>query len=109
MLSATLRPFCQEWKLCAEDCGLKCIQPAVHSLHHVLVPLERSMIRVHAHALRQLGVTHDDSTTVAVRAQVLAGEEAEGRRITERTNLLPIERREVRLRAVLDQHQATPA
>src|ERR1700722_2285691 len=88
------------------DCEKSSLQPfetKVISRHPVLVFPNRTVVPIHSHPLRKLGVVSDDCSAFSEATKILAGIEAEESRDPNAARLLLLERSTGSLASVLNQ------
>ena len=92
----------------AQNGGLQLVEPAVHACFGVMIAIDLSSVAKPPQPSRKRRVGGDDGAAVAERAEVLRRIEAERPRHADRANWPAACRRQMRLAAVLDDHQRVP-
>src|SRR3989338_3629342 len=85
-----------------QDRGLQFLQPAVYSLHLILIPLGLTILADPPHPLGELGVVGRHRAAVAEGAEILRRIKTERVYVSEGANLSPAPRGARRLRAIFE-------
>src|SRR6266568_6676230 len=83
-------PLCQVGQFGVQDSGLYGVEPAVITLHIVVVLLNLTVIAQHPHLLGCSGIIRSRGTSLTTRSQILPRIETEGRGLAHRARHYPL-------------------